>query len=147
MTVIAALSLGAVTSIGCSAPLAPQPMSSGTIVVAAVEQLEYGRLLMCEWQGSRSVSREVGPEGGELELGGNRVRVPEGALSRPAVLTLSVPAGQQRIVRFESSGRGVLLERPAEITISHDGCGVQSGDADRTVTVETAAFSTYAVMY
>lgn len=147
MTVIAALSLCAVTSTGCSAPLAPQPISSGTIVVAAVEPLEYGRLLTCDWQGSRSVSREIGPEGGALELGGNRVRVPEGALTRRAVLTLSVPAGQRRMVRFESSGPGVRLERPAEITISHDGCAVQSGDGDRTVTAESAAFSTYAVVY
>ena len=147
MTVIAALSLCALTSTGCSAPLAPQSITSGTINVAAVEQLEYHRLLTCDWQGSRSASSEIGPEGGELELGDNRVRVPAGALSRPVVLTLSAPAGRFRMVRIESSGPEVRLERPAEITMSVGGCAVKTGDENPTVTVEAAAFSTYAVMY
>ena len=121
----------------------------------------------------QEVSGTIGPDGGILTLGPFTLRVPDGVLSGPTVVTMTRPAGARLIVRIELSGADRSeLDRDVELTIRYGSCsrqdlarravrivrlegsGFVSGedmidqdDSSESVTLYIRRFSTFAVAY
>jgi hypothetical protein len=65
-------------------------------------------------------TRVIGPEGGEIVVGGHRLSIPRGALTRPTVITAEVPVSTIASVQF--SPHGLRFARPAVLTLDFNHC-------------------------
>lgn len=131
-------------------------------------------ILACPFARAAEVSETIGPEGGVLTLGPYTLRIPEGALSSPVLVTMTRPAGARLILRVDiAGGDHIVLARPAELTIRYGICPRQDlerramrivrlvqGSIDSSaeelveydeetgiITILTRRFSTFAVAY
>ncbi len=73
----------------------------------------------------RSVTRTLGPEGGELDLpaAGVRLRIPAGALAQPTEITLRARAGSA--IAFELAPGGLELDVAATIEVDAAGTNAE----------------------
>lgn len=76
--------------------------------------------------GDQSVTRTLGPEGGELEIAaaGIRLSIPAGALSRPTEITLRARAGSA--MAFELAPGGLELDAAATVEVRAAGTGAST---------------------
>jgi len=68
------------------------------------------------------VTRTIGPEGGELEVGRNWLVIPQGALRDPVSITAVAPSDTVAMVRFRPEGLRFLST--ALLMLTYDNCRI-----------------------
>jgi hypothetical protein len=89
-------------------------------------QSANGQLLVCSRRQAVEGSAVIGPSGGELIVGENRLIVPPGALIEPTLITGTVPADTIASIHFEP--QGLQFRKPAGLVINARGCGPVSDE-------------------
>lgn len=79
-----------------------------------------GEIVPCIRREALYNSAVIGPEGGVLRVGRNRLVVPAGALQEAHTITGYVPPDTMALVRFEPSG--LTFDRPATLIVDVRGC-------------------------
>jgi hypothetical protein len=79
-----------------------------------------GDLLWCRPLPSDSVTRTIGPEGGDIWVGPHRLHIPSGALRGPVRITAVTPSDTVNRIRFLPAG--LLFGRPASLWMSYVNC-------------------------
>ncbi len=126
------------------------------------------QFLICEPKKYTGKVKIIGPEGGEIKVGRQKVRIPAGALTERTVITGIVPASL--LVDIELSSHGLQFATSSTLTLNYRHCDRPEGfeyriayiDANRNVlewpistnstregkvTAEIDHFSKYAVAY
>jgi len=80
-----------------------------------------GGLVRCAPLPADSVSQEIGPLGGVLEIGSDRLSIPPGALDAPVEITAIAPSDTVNRVRFEP--QGLTFRAPVSLTMGYANCG------------------------
>lgn len=112
---VAALSLGA-----CSdAMIAPSATVSYDL---SDDVLAPTGLLTCDPLPYASTTETIGPQGGEIEVGPHKLRIPAGALDEDVLITAEAPSDTVNLVRFEP--HGLQFAKPGRLTMSYENCEV-----------------------
>ena len=77
-------------------------------------------LLKCTPLPAESVTQEVGPEGGVIQVGPHTLTIPEGALSSTVSITAVMPSDTVNRVNFEPEG--LTFDEPVWLTLSYANC-------------------------
>ena len=87
------------------------------------DEIEDGdSLVSCRPLPYDSVTRTIGPEGGELEVGRNWLVIPQGALRDPVSITAVAPSDTVAMVRFRPEGLRFLST--ALLMLTYDNCRI-----------------------
>lgn len=81
-----------------------------------------GQLVSCSQRAARADSALIGPAGGTLVVGNNKLIVPAGALTQPVMISGTVPAEPYAAIHFEPSG--LHFRKPAGLVLDGSGCSV-----------------------
>lgn len=81
-----------------------------------------GRLVRCENQRSGWDSENIGPRGGELRVGANRLIIPAGALRATVRITATVPNDDVAYIRFEP--HGLVFRKAPLLVVDAVGCTI-----------------------
>ena len=84
-----------------------------------------GSLVSCSRRAAQADSALIGPSGGTLIVGNNRLIVPAGALLQPTMISGTVPAEPYAAIHFEPSG--LQFRKPAGLVLDGAGCSVPDG--------------------
>jgi hypothetical protein len=103
-----------------SGPASPGSVADGTPVPDSSAGPSATPLYRCETPSFGSVTKIIGPAGGEINVGPHSLRVPGNALRDNVTITATASAGQY--VRIELEPHGLEFERPAELTLSYEHC-------------------------
>lgn len=102
-------------------PSAEQPsLAVASTLTSMVNALKDLHLLSCSTQPYAATTKVVGPEGGVIQVGTHRLRIPAGALSRPVTIKAEQVPGNVNSVRF--SPEGLQFARPAALELSYSNC-------------------------
>ncbi len=85
-----------------------------------------GGLVACSQRTAQSGSALIGPSGGVLVVGRNRLIVPAGALTTTVLITGTVPAEPYAAIHFEPTG--LQFRKPAGLVLDGAGCDVPPDD-------------------
>jgi len=112
-------------ALGCTerSPVAPPPNAPRHDLGQELGDESLWRslsLLKCTPLPAESVTQEVGPEGGVIQVGPHTLRIPEGALSSPVSITAVMPSDTVNRVNFEPEG--LTFEEPVWLTLSYANC-------------------------
>lgn len=77
-------------------------------------------LLFCQLQDYDVTTAVIGPAGGQINVGNQRLRIPENALSEDVSITAEQVEGSVSSVRL--SPEGLRFAVPAELTLSYNNC-------------------------
>ncbi len=91
-------------------------------------------LLVCEPHDYDAAVAIIGPEGGELTLGGQKLIVPAGALSAYTVITMEMPASLHLEVEF--SPHGTFFDKSLQLQLDYKNCFVPKGERPAIVYVD-----------
>ena len=87
------------------------------------DEIEDGdSLVSCRPLPYDSVTRTIGPEGGELEVGRNWLVIPQGALRDPVSISAVAPSDTVAMVRFRPEGLRFLST--ALLVLTYDNCRI-----------------------
>jgi hypothetical protein len=122
------LVLGTVTS--CSTPDAvsgPEQSASGASLLLGSGDGLLGTglgatLLACPPQPEVRAQKNIGPQGGTIQIGPHTLVVPEGSLSTTVTIAAVAPSDPVVSVRF--APEGLRFARPARLTLSYAHCPV-----------------------
>ena len=78
--------------------------------------------LVCAAQPYAAGSAWIGPNGGEIKVGKNEFKVPQGALDAPTFITMEVPSDTIRSVRFGPEGLTFKSGALPELKLDYEGC-------------------------
>lgn len=78
----------------------------------------------CEPQPYASSSARIGPKGGTLRAGKHVLRIPPGALKRPALITMESPSDSLNYVVFSPEGLTFDEAAPPTLVMSYRNCTV-----------------------
>jgi len=81
-----------------------------------------GQLVACSTRDAQADSALIGPSGGTLVVGNDRLIVPPGALQTPVMISGTIPAEPYAAIHFEPSG--LQFKKPAGLVIDGAGCDV-----------------------
>lgn len=81
-----------------------------------------GHALLCPTRLTGTDSALIGPNGGQVAVGNNRLIVPPGALRDPTWIRMTVPESEGAVVELEPSG--LVFKRPAGLQLDVEGCDV-----------------------
>lgn len=81
-----------------------------------------GHLVACENQRSGSDSEYIGPSGGEVRVGANRLIIPAGALRHTVRITATVPDDDVAYIRFEP--HGLVFRKAPLLVLDAAGCNI-----------------------
>src|SRR6266545_3911281 len=90
-------------------------------------------LLTCRPLRYDSVTKTIGPAGGEIAVGRNWLLVPRGALREPVRITAVAPSDTVTMVRFQPEG--LRFEATALLVMKYDNCRVPKGVTPRIALV------------
>lgn len=80
-------------------------------------------LLVCPTGVTRVASRVIGPQGGTVSVAGHSVTLSPGAVRRPTLITLIVPASRFLEVDLRAAGQEhYSFAAPVEVTVSYERC-------------------------
>jgi hypothetical protein len=79
-------------------------------------------LLSCSPLPYDSVTQDIGPDGGVIQVGPHTFSVPAGALSETVSITAVAPSGTTNSVRFQPEG--LVFDSPASLQMSYANCGL-----------------------
>ena len=83
-----------------------------------------------------SVTQTIGPEGGEIEVGRNKLVIPRGALRASVSITAVAPSDTVALVRFHPEG--LRFQTTALLVMRYDNCRVPSTATPRIALVTDA---------
>jgi hypothetical protein len=83
-------------------------------------QSSNGHVLACSRRQAQTGSAIIGPSGGTLVVGKNKLIVPPGALLQPTLISGTVPADTIASIHFEPEG--LRFRRPAGLQLDATGC-------------------------
>jgi hypothetical protein len=83
-----------------------------------------------------SVTQMIGPEGGEIEVGRNKLFIPRGALRASVRITAVAPSDTVALVRFQPSG--LRFQATALLVMKYDNCRVPRTATPRIALVTDA---------
>lgn len=86
-----------------------------------------GHVAKCSLRASMRGTAVVGPRGGRLQIGRNRLYIPAGALSSPVKITAQVVGDTIAALHFEP--RGLHFARPAQLILDAARCNLSGGQA------------------
>lgn len=114
--------------VGCgveSLPSGPAPRgrAHGVPVTDSSASSSGASLYMCATPDFGSVSKVIGRDGGEINVGPHSVKIPGDALREDVAITASVSAGQH--VRIELQPHGLQFEKPVQLTLNYEHCGTR----------------------
>jgi hypothetical protein len=120
------LCLGTVTS--CSTPDAvsgPEQSAPGTSLLlgsgGGLLGTDLGAtLLACPPQSEVRAQKNIGPDGGTIQIGPHTLVVPAGALS--TTITIAAVAPSDHVVSVRFAPEGLRFARPARLTLSYAHC-------------------------
>jgi hypothetical protein len=121
-----ALSLTLVTLASCTATDATAPIPSATTqydgAVSADRGYSWGQSpqISCKSAPARSGSATIGPNGGVVNIGPHRLYVPGGALSKPTLISGTVPSGTSMKIDFKPDG--LRFKWPAVVVLDMSNC-------------------------
>jgi hypothetical protein len=127
--VAALLGLVLAACAGESFPTAPRssvgpaddtPAADTSATVADTSTTSSAPLYRCATPSIGSVSKVIGAQGGEVNLGPHSLKIPTGALQKDVTITATVQAGEYVRVDFEP--HGLQFDRPVELTLSYEHC-------------------------
>jgi hypothetical protein len=105
---VLALSLAGAAS--CGSPTNPPPPESA-------------RLVVCPTTVSRTTQAIIGPLGGTLSLAGTIIGIPDGALSVPTLITVTIPASQYMEVDIRANDlTSFVFNREIGVRIDYSRC-------------------------
>ena len=132
LRLLSALSAAVVLAVvvGCSddSPTGPPPAAEAALIGDVSERLGWWvarpatELLSCPQTETFSVTKEIGPDGGILQVGLHTLLIPKGALLKTETISATAPAGQFAEIRF--GPHGLQFERPVVLTMSYKNCGL-----------------------
>ena len=127
----------AVAACSDASPIAgPDAMSAGAYTLearnAASEPTSplasHAQLLVCPSTVAYTASAVIGREGGSLSIGGATMTVPQKAVNRPTLFTMTVPASQYVEVEIVAEDKPHFnFDKRVSITLDYSRCGA---DAD-----------------
>lgn len=85
-----------------------------------------GALVACSQREAIADSALIGPSGGTLVVGNNRLIVPAGALTQPVMISGTVPAEPYAAIHFEP--QGLQFRKPAGLQLDATGCTLPDGE-------------------
>jgi len=111
-----------IAAAGCSSsePSAPQQQDPQPTPVYSLSGSLSATLLQCSPQTALSVTKTIGPNGGELWLGKHYLVVPKGALTQKVTITGEVVTGTTNSVRFYPEG--LQLGSGTKLYLSYANC-------------------------
>lgn len=86
------------------------------------EEAGTAQLLVCSAHDSASASATVGPAGGTIQVGGDRLVVPGGALSTSTLITATVPADTLAEIHF--APHGLHFDKDVILILGTTGCSI-----------------------
>ena len=89
------------------------------------------RLVACQAHGTLTASATVGPHGGVIQVGGDQLVIPGGALDESTLITATIPAGTLADIEFQP--QGLHFQKPAVLVLSTAGCSVGGGTPQHVV--------------
>jgi hypothetical protein len=119
-----ALTLAACTAdVAPSAPRAPDvaaPNQPANDLLGLGGTLSSLTLYKCSTESFGSVSKQIGPAGGTIEVGPHSLVIPAGALATTVTITATAPAGDYVKVDFQPEG--LRFSKRAVLTLSYGYC-------------------------
>jgi hypothetical protein len=100
------------------------------------ENVDGDSLAVCRPLPYDSVTQTIGPEGGEIEVGRNKLVIPRGALRAPVSITAVAPSDTVALVRFQPSG--LRFQATALLMMKYDNCRVPETVTPRIALVTDA---------
>ena len=126
---LAALVLVCLISPSCGeAPTTPTTPTSSTDLHQPQAGLigslvEPTGLLQCSALPYARATRTIGSEGGTISAGPHTLVIPPGALSRPTLITMTVPTGKG-VNAVEFAPEGLQFQRSAALSMSYSNCSL-----------------------
>ena len=118
--VAAALTLGALGLASCDTPPTPPPDPGSS------------RLVVCPTTETRTTQALIGPLGGILSLGNTTIGIPNGALTVPTLITLTIPASQYMEIDVRANDlTSFIFRRDIGIRIDYSRCTDPALDTER----------------
>ena len=128
---VAAIAAGA--SCADPSPLGVVPLQSDAQAVRAKPVPTSHNLAQCRPLEADTATEEIGPEGGEIDVGSHTLSIPPLALSETVRITAVAPSDTVREVRFQPEG--LVFQRPAVLRLNYANCKTMSGAALRIAQV------------
>ncbi len=94
------------------------------------------QLLACDTHDSASASATLGPAGGTIQVGGDRLVVPGGALTTSTLITATIPADTLADIHF--APHGLHFNKPVILVLSTTGCNVGSASPSYVVYLDNS---------
>ncbi len=89
------------------------------------------QLVACQAHGALSTSELVGPHGGVIQVGGDQLVIPGGALENSTLITATIPADTLADIQF--GPQGLQFQKPAILVLSTAGCNLTQGQPQHVV--------------
>ena len=83
-------------------------------------------VLACSRRQAQTASAIIGPSGGTLAIGDDKLIVPPGALQQETLITGTIPEDTTASIHFEPEG--LRFKKPAGLVLDARGCGQLSGE-------------------
>lgn len=93
-------------------------------------------LVRCQERDGGFAEGDVGPAGGRIVVGRNRLIVPAGALASTVHITATVPEGHYAQISFEPEG--LVFDKPARLVLDAAGCAIPEGTTPDVVYINRA---------
>lgn len=104
-----------VAALSCEQPVRP-------VASLLDPPLHLPSLLSCAPQPYDSVTQAIGPAGGSIQVAGNLLQVPAGALVSTVAITAVAPSDTVNQVRFQPTGLDFAV--PATLTMNYANCSL-----------------------
>lgn len=123
MAVVAVTALGCFSDMGPTAISTPDvPRTSGSLLGSTVSLLNG--LLACAPQPYAADTVTVGPRGGTIVMGAQRLVIPAGALNHTVTIIGEAPSDNVVSVRFQPEGLQFNPARSPRLTLDYSSCGL-----------------------
>jgi hypothetical protein len=119
----------------------PDAMSAGAYAIdarraetaAGSPLTSHAQLLVCPSTQSFTASAVIGREGGSLSVGGATMTLPQKAVNRPTLFTMTVPASQYVEVEIVAEDRPHFnFDKRVSITLDYSRCGAEADEKPLT---------------
>lgn len=121
----------------------PRPASRGARDDASEHRAAYddhagvsAPLVRCQERDGGFAESDIGPGGGRVVIGRNRLIVPAGALSQTVHITATVPEAGYAIISFQPEG--LVFEKAVRLVIDASRCAIPDGSTPDVVYINKA---------
>lgn len=95
-----------------------------------------GALIRCDNQLAGTASATIGPKGGQIAVGRNRLIVQPGALKETVLISAVVPEDDVSLMQL--APHGLVFRKPVLLVLDAEHCGLRSSDTPDVVYVNDA---------